>query len=115
MMYWLPACAAPSGTHRQGGGAMFTTTLPACPESFPLKVTIFDSSTPQVELVSHPTTGGPLAALAGCAASADAVRIAASATPDASRPRALGRQPGVSRRVMACTPSPAGSRPAAGW
>src|SRR6266536_1112102 len=94
---WLPVCPSPMGSHRQGGGGIVTGLLvPA--DQFPLNWTSFSSETEQVEPPQPVPGGGPLPAPAGPAiarGSASPVTI----TNTARR-----------RRIMACSPWPAGSK-----
>src|SRR5262249_42878449 len=96
--YLLPVTVSPIGSHRHGGGGMFTG-LCAGGDQLPLNLTSSSSDTVQL-LCSQPVRGG--GASAGLAPAAPAEN---SSRPGARRSAAVRSQ-----RIMACTPWPADSR-----
>src|SRR6201994_3537962 len=113
-MAWLPVVPSPIGSHRQGGGGMFTARVVAPGgELGPPKGPISSSMISHESPVEQPTLEVPLAARAALAVSAGpraavTIRAAAAARARARGPRAAGTA------LTACPPSPADSRWRAG-
>src|SRR5229473_7385310 len=94
MMYWLPEVASPIGSHRHGGGA---TEMGSCAEPAPTSPFSVIRLLSRIEQ-SLPLQPTPEPALAGAAAASGA-SSPAMITPAIA-----------TRRIMACTPSPADSK-----